>query len=161
MPNFNLPNPIYTSPQSDAHLRNILSKLQQIANSTNDDVDAIESLVQPEATFSVATTAGQLLYASGSGSVGLALATTFARSLVIGMAVADVAMGEVGKYQPIGVVDASALTLTPGTQYFLSTSVAGGMTTTAPSSAGQYIVSLGAPTETGKFFLCPAPPILI
>ena len=154
-------DPIYTSPQSPAHLRNVLARLQQIIEGINDGSIGSGGTSSVTAAFTSAATAGDAVYADGDGSVDLAIATSYDSSLVVGFAAETVSMGASGTYIPIGVVDLSGLTLTPGTQYFLSPSVAGGITATAPSVAGQYIVPLGVATESGQFSFSPFPPVLI
>lgn len=105
---------------------------------------------------------GQIVYISAADTAGLAradaLGTTNAYALCRSTSVAAAASGT---YQSDGILIATTAQwdvvtggsggLTPGASYFLSAATAGGMTTTPPSTAGQFIVFLGIAKSTTEF----------
>jgi hypothetical protein len=100
-----------------------------------------------ETTFVNANTGtisiGEVVYVNSAGKVDLAIATTAATSVAIGI-VADTAILTTasGNVAMSGVVN--GLTgLTPGATYFLSDITAGLLTTTAPTTAGHFIAPIG------------------
>lgn len=98
-----------------------------------------------------AITIGQPVYVSASGSVDLARANTSTTAKVVGLVrSSSVASGASGFVQTDGVLTNSDWTsvvgeasLTTGSDYFLSPTSAGMLTSSAPSTAGQYSVYVG------------------
>jgi hypothetical protein len=64
----------------------------------------------------------------------------------VGIATQDVAAGQVGEYVSVGPVSCASWSLTPGSVYYLSPSVAGSLTTVYPDNSGEFVVILGAAT---------------
>ncbi len=100
--------------------------------------------VTSEAIFDSNTSAGEVIYVSGDGHVDLAQANSEPQTLAVGIAIADVLAGEVGEYITVGPVTVDTWTLTPGTVYYLDPDVPGGMTSTYPTTIGDFVVILGA-----------------
>lgn len=110
-----------------------------------------------------AMVAGNVVYASAAGHVGLAKADAVGTSKVTGLAVASISSGSSGAVQNGGIVslstalwDAIAGTtggLTYNTIYYLSAATAGALTSTPPSTAGQYVVPVGIAQSTTDLLL--------
>lgn len=104
---------------------------------------------------------GDALYLRASdGKVGKAIASgTLDQAYVSGFADTTKSTGEVVKVLVTGVEAISALDA--GDHYFLSASLAGGITTTPPTTAGHYVVRVGEAVSTGEFSIQLEPPILL
>jgi hypothetical protein len=94
-------------------------------------------------TAGEALAVGDAVYIStGDGKTYKSLADAAATSDVLGfcdrIAVLDDPIG----IAPVGPVTNPGWSLTPGTRYYLSPTVAGAITSTAPSTLGQYIIPL-------------------
>jgi len=102
---------------------------------------------------------GQALYARTSdGKVGLAIANdTFDKANVIGFAQTSKLAGEQVRVLIVGVLGGSGYDA--GDIYYLSASSAGSITTTPPSTAGQYVVRVGEAASTSEFIIQLEPPI--
>lgn len=102
---------------------------------------------------------GQALYARASdGKVGLAIANdTFDKANVIGFAQTSKLAGEQVRVLIVGVLAGSAYNA--GDIYYLSANSAGSITTTPPSTAGQYVVRVGEAASTSEFIIQLEPPI--
>lgn len=96
---------------------------------------------------------GEIMYISAADTVikakanasGTTDAAFFANS-------ASTAAAAVGDFQSSGVL-AGLSGLTAGATYYLSAATAGAMTTTPPSSTGQYVVRLGKALSTTEFLI--------
>ena len=85
---------------------------------------------------------GDVVYISAASTVKKAKADAAGTKDAIAIAAAAITNATSGPYQTDGIV--SGLTgLTAGAVYYLSAGTAGVMTTTAPSTVGQYVVRLG------------------
>jgi hypothetical protein len=105
---------------------------------------------------------GQVVYISGAGDVDLAQADNPATAKAFGL-VADASIASLvsGEIQLEGVLTATtgewdAVTgqtggLTAGAIYYLDPTTPGAMTTTAPTSGGEYVVELGKAVSSTKF----------
>jgi hypothetical protein len=98
---------------------------------------------------------GNPLYLTGGGLVNPAQANASGTTQVVGLSLADVAAGIGCSYITEGQVERSDWTqvagtanLSPGATYFLDPSTAGRITTTAPTTAGQYVVRIGRAVDT-------------
>lgn len=145
---------IYTSPLTPAQLRSTLAAIKKAI----EEAAGAAGLVTGQ-TFAVAASAGQLVYPSAAGTVNLADADAVTTANVIGFAPDDVSAAATGSYQTNGLLtltDWSAATgsatLTAGSRYYLS-ATAGRMTTTPPSSAGQFVVPVGTAISTLDFII--------
>lgn len=132
--------PVYTSPRSPAHLRDILSKLQQNVNNISGTITDV--FFFPIVSAAAPFTAGDAVY-SNSGVITKAQANANNPSKVFGFVSQDIGTGDDGTVQDSGYVTRPAWGLTPGALYYLSPSVAGAITPTAPTTAGQYVVEVG------------------
>jgi hypothetical protein len=103
---------------------------------------------------------GELFYIFGSDSVKKAKADAAATAEAVAMATAAIAAGATGIFQFDGVVTGLS-GLTPGATYYLSAATAGAMTTTAPSTVGQYVTRLGKAISATEFMLKPERFILL
>lgn len=107
---------------------------------------------------------GTAVYISASDTVNKARANAVGTVGVIGLvADASIASGSAGGVQVGGILAATtgewdAVTggsggLTPGAIYYLSAATAGMITSTAPSSAGEYVVQIGTATSTTEMMI--------
>ena len=123
-------------------------------NASINEVDVV-SLTNANAS---SITIGQPVYVSAAGSVNLASAAASGTCKVLGLVRdASIATASSGFIQTDGILSATtggwdAVTgdtggLTAGSIYYLST-VAGGLTTTAPSGSGNYVIKVGLALST-------------
>lgn len=102
------------------------------------------------AIFASDTLVGMAVYVAGPNSVGLAQANDPSTAKVIGLASVDVSAGSAGTLTTEGQIErdnwavvAGTSLLTPGATYYLSPTVAGGLTISAPGSDGLFVVAVG------------------
>lgn len=117
------------------------------------------------ANFQSLTLTGMALYVPSDGSVDLARADTFPN--VVGLASSDAAPG-IGEYITEGQITrsnwsavAGTATLSPGAYYYLSPSVAGQITSVAPTTPGQSVVVVGRALTQTTLDVEITPPILL
>ena len=104
---------------------------------------------------------GKAVYISASNSCALAMANASATKQVLGLVKdASIAANAVGNIQTDGVITGTTAQwdaaiggsnsggLTSGAVYYLSATVAGGITSTPPSTTGQYLVPIGVALST-------------
>lgn len=98
---------------------------------------------------------GYPLYLTGAGHVNPAQADTVSTSQVVGISISDVSATETCKYLTEGRVArtdwtevAGTTLLSAGATYFLDPSIAGHITTTAPTTVGQSVVRVGRAINT-------------
>lgn len=106
---------------------------------------------------------GNVVYTDGAGSVDLARANASGTTRACGLAAETISGAASGVIQTNGVLalttgEWDAITggsggLTPGADYFLSAATAGLLTTTAPTTAGQYNVPIGTALSTTEFLI--------
>jgi hypothetical protein len=114
-----------------------------------------------DATTFEAVSDGDALYMRTSdGQVGLAQADgTQDEAIVVGFADDDAASGATVKVLVAGLLS-DQTGINPGDVYFLSTT-AGEISTTAPSTAGQFVTRVGEGATTTEFSIQLEPPILL
>ncbi len=110
-----------------------------------------------------AMVAGNAVYASAAGHIGLAKSDALATSKTTGLSAATIGSGASGPAQNNGIAsfataiwDAIAGTtggLTAGTIYYLSDATAGQITPTAPSTVGHFVVPVGIAQSTTDLLL--------
>ena len=107
----------------------------------------LKTLTNEDVTNSLAI--GDAVYISSADKVKPAQADADSTSKVIGLAREAIASGgsASGSIQTDGVI-AGLTGLVAGADYYLSTSVIGGITNTAPTTAGQYVVKIGRALST-------------
>ena len=111
-------------------------------------------------TFEDVADGDALYFRASDGKAGKALANgTLDEATVIGFADTAASSGDTVKCLVAGVLDYPS-TIDPGDVYFLDTT-AGAINTTAPSSAGQYVVRVGEGATTSDFSIQIEPPILL
>jgi hypothetical protein len=103
---------------------------------------------------------GDVVYISAADTVKKAQANAAGTKEAIAFATGTVANGAVGGYQSAGLL-AGLTGLTAGTIYYLDSASPGGKVTTAPSTAGQYVVRLGIAVSTTEFLIDIRRPILL
>jgi len=130
----------------------------------------VVTMTNGEATAAVI---GAPVYVSSADTFMRAQANASASSKAWGMVYdsPNIANGASGSVATDGIVTATttqwdAVTgqsggLTPGSDYFLSAATEGQMTTTPPSTVGQYVVKLGKALSSTKFDLSVDSPILL
>lgn len=115
---------------------------------------------------------GAPVYISGAGAVDKAKADASGTSDPIGLVAAtSISAAATGTIALDGVLTATTVQwdavtgqsggLTSGAVYYLDPSTAGKMTTTAPSTVGQYVVRLGKALSTVDFMIDIEEPILL
>lgn len=112
---------------------------------------------------------GTPVYCSAAGSMNLAKADNAVTAECIGLVPVAVLTGQLGLVQEVDSITLTtgqwdAVTgdsggLTPGARYFLSAATAGRLTTVAPSTAGQFSISLCTALTTTLMRLRVQPPI--
>ena len=114
-----------------------------------------------DATTLEAVSEGDALYIRhADGLVGKAIASgTLDQSFVVGFAETTKATGQVVRVLVTGLVAKTGLSA--GDQYFLSAASAGNITATPPSTAGQYVVSVGEAASPSELVIQLEPPILL
>ena len=114
-----------------------------------------------DATTLEAVSAGDALYIRhADGLVGKAIASgTLDQSFVVGFADTTKGVGEVVKVLTTGLIAKAGLSA--GDQYFLSAASAGAISATPPSTAGQYVVSVGEAASSSQLVIQLEPPILL
>jgi hypothetical protein len=106
------------------------------------------------------TAIGDIMYIFGADAVKKAKADAIGTTKGICVALAVIASASTGVFQFNGIV--TGLTgLTAGTTYYLSAATAGLMTSTPPSTLGQYVVRLGIAVSTTELDLRPEREILL
>jgi hypothetical protein len=103
---------------------------------------------------------GEVVYLAGDGTARRARADAAATTGALALAAGPVAAGAVGPYQASGPLPGLA-GLTVGATYWLDPAIAGAMTTTAPTAAGQHVVELGVAVGPTEFQIRVRPPILL
>lgn len=143
----------YTRPKTPGHLQDVIDKLRRNLDVLGAFTDSLAEAIFRVGTASTTVTAFQVVRVSSADNVTPALATSQAGSDVVGMAITSGAVGVDVTYQVTGVVTYTPGGLTAGSVYYLSPSVAGAITATAPTTAGQYVVVIGKATAADKLVL--------
>jgi hypothetical protein len=115
---------------------------------------------------------GTPVYVKSNGNVDKGRANASGTVQLLGLVKdASIAAAATGIIQTDGVLTATtgqwdAVTggsggLTPGTVYYLDAATAGLLTTTAPTTVGQYVVRVGLATSTTEMDISIDPPILL
>lgn len=112
---------------------------------------------------------GQPVYVSSAGSVDLAQADAAGTKSVVGFVYdTSIATATTGSIQTDGVIEvadwtsiAGSATLTAGSKYYLSDSSPGEITSTAPTTSGNYVVPIGTALSTTELEITIEPTILL
>lgn len=103
-------------------------------------------------------TQGDALYARASdGEVGRAIATSFDTANVVGFAQTSKLAGQLVRVLIVGTLATSGLA--PGEIYYLSAASPGAITTTPPSTPGNFVTRLGEAASSVEFIVQLEPPI--
>lgn len=160
----------YTDPKTPAHVRKVLNDIKALAGQfadqgeidnlqeqINDILELIENITAGTVTAvtGVAVTAGQVAYIDGAGLIQLAQANSLATSTVAGIVLESEGAGEDAQLVVSGVAEIAGATLTPGVIYYLSPTVAGELTDTAPTSYGDSVIIVGVATDATHIALIP------
>ena len=152
---------IYTSPKTPGHVLDTLWKLSANVEALATFVDGVEANIIVEGVAASNLTAGDIVYVSASNTFTLAQANGAAASEAVGIVTATVLSGATVSVQLAGEVQVTGWGLTAGSWYYLSATVAGGKTVTAPSTVGQYVVRIGRAITSERLALCIDPGILL
>jgi hypothetical protein len=146
--------PIYTSPRDEAHLRNVLASIRHNFECLDTFVEGLEADIFDIGTASGGTvTTREVVYVPSPGTYAPALATTATLSNAVGIAITTAASGAPVTVQITGVVESPGWGLTAPGIYYLSTTTPGGITLTAPTTVGQYVVQIGKALSADKLAL--------
>lgn len=152
--------PIITSPRTESQLRSALARIERaiadIVSSGTGGAGTSQTLVTDSATVA----ALDVVYASSSGGVSPARADSGTTARVAGIALATTTVGNPIVVQVDGVVS-GFVGLTFNTIYYLSPTIAGAITATAPSTVGQYVQPVGYALSSSKLLLISYPRILL
>lgn len=103
---------------------------------------------------------GQAIFTMANGHIALAKADSINTAKVIGLASEDIDLTAIGPYIKIGSIEMDnwndvigASELVPGSSYYLDVSVAGRLTSTAPTTAGQVVCPIGQAISTTTLIL--------
>ena len=91
---------------------------------------------------------GDVLYVQSDSEAYKAKADADATSLVVGLCDRDASENGAIGIIPVGSLDITGWGLTAGDSYYLSSSTAGEVTNTAPTTSGEYVVPLGIALST-------------
>jgi hypothetical protein len=146
---------IYPDPKTPSQLRAALGAAQTQADAAADGISDLDSQVGPvTATFTSTGALGQPVYVTAADTVDLADADAAATSQVVGLVSTAASAGNSGEYISGGRITQADWTtatggalLTPGSVYCLSATT-GRLTTTPPSSIGQFVVRCGRALNT-------------
>lgn len=148
----------YTDPKDRQQLRQALLACRRLA----------EGIPAITVTFNAATSKGQPVYLNSSGVAILGRANAASTSLIAGLAGEDVGASGSGELLASGLITLADWTSIAGTtslaeesEYFLSPSTAGIITTTKPTTVGQVVASLGRPVNSTTLNILLAQPILL
>jgi len=103
---------------------------------------------------------GDVVYLNTADNVKKAKADAAGTKEAIALATATIVNATTGVYKTSGTL-AGLSGLTAGAVYYLSQTTAGVMTTTAPSTIGQYVVRLGVAISTTEFLIRIERPVLL
>lgn len=103
---------------------------------------------------------GDVVYISGNDAAKKAQANAIGTKDAIAFAMGAIGAGAAGSYQTDGIL-AGLAGLVANTIYYLSAATAGGMTSVAPTAAGQYVVRLGKAISTTELEINIERPILL
>jgi len=152
-----IPQPITTSPKTEAHLRATLHRLRQrtVTNVNPSGADTWTGLAGENLV------AKNVVYASATGTALKALADAVATSYVIGISTATTLSGVASAIQVYGIVDITGWGLTPGAIQYLSPTTAGLLTETPTTTAGEVVVEVGRALTATKLLLLPESIVLL
>ena len=148
-------------------------QIQQLQS--GDTLDAVSSevdVVSRTNNNAGSITIGQAVYPDGDGSVDLAQADASGTVEVLGLVAAtSIAAASSGSIQTDGilvattgqwdVVTGGSGGLVAGTVYYLDPSTAGNITSTAPTTSGQYVIRIGVALSDTELEISIRPPILL
>lgn len=152
---------IYNSPKTPGHVLETLWKLSQNLDTLGTFINGVEADIIVEGAAASDLTAGDIVYVSASNTFTRAQANGAAASEAIGIVTASVLSGATVRVQVAGEVQITGWGLTAGSWYYLSATVAGGKTTTAPSTVGQYVVPIGRAITSERLAILITPGILL
>jgi hypothetical protein len=104
---------------------------------------------------------GEAVYADGAGTFDLAQADAAATVPAIGIVTVAAALGGTATIQTEGIVTCSTWTLTTDSIYYLDPAVAGGITSTCPTTLTQYVLPVGVAISATQLKLLLTPLILL
>ena len=148
-------------------------QIQQLQSGDSLDASVSEvDIVSRSNSNAGAITIGQAVYPDGNGSVDLGQANASGTVEVLGLvASTSIASAASGSIQTDGILTATtgqwdAVTggtggLVAGTVYYLDPSTAGHITSTAPTTASQYVVRIGVALSTTELEISVRSPILL
>lgn len=146
-------------------------QIEQLQSS--DTLDAVVSevdIVSKENDNAGAVVIGMAVYPKTNGKIDKARANAQGTVQVVGLVKdASISAAATGSIQTSGVLTATtgqwdAVTgqsggLTAGSVYFLDPTTAGNLTTTAPTTIGQYVVRVGLALTSTEMDIDPQPPV--
>lgn len=117
-----------------------------------DTLDTAADVVVLTNSDAAAAAIGEIFYIFGSNSVKKARADAAATAQAAVFAAAVITAGATGAFQSDGII-AGLSGLTPGAVYYVSAVTAGAITTTPPSTVGQFVVRLGHALSATEFLI--------
>lgn len=145
---------LITNPKPDLSCRAVLEIPPWHEQITIQAWQRLTAEALPTAITNDAVIVGQPLRMAPTGRLNLAIATSQAGARVVGLVAQDAAAGSTTTYRTEGAIERSDWTpitgtaeLVPGAAYFLAGS-SGRLSTTAPTSSGQWITEVGKALST-------------
>ena len=146
---------------------------QLAAGDTLDAVVTAKEVVTVESASGVTLNAGDVVYIDSNGKLNLASGGATASKYPIGFVrgqtdgtTSNIAAGSQVEVQTDGIFELSnwsnvlgSATLSPGTKYYLSSTAAGNITATAPTSSNHFIVPVGRAINNTNMYIEVGEPI--
>ena len=149
---------VTTSPHSPSHLRVVIDRLRRT-------LTAVGGVAEPGSTLDGTATGavalGEVVYADGAGTFDLAQANAAATTQGIGVVTVAAGIGGTATIQTEGTVTCATWSLTPGIIYYLSPTVAGAITATAPTTVTQFVLPIGVAVSATQLKLLLTPLVLL
>ena len=153
--------PISALPKTPAQLRSTLDRLERNQSTTGGGTSQIiYDSIFDEATADQTLSVADIVFKAATGDIDLAKANATSTHVAIGVVTVAAALGETAEFQTHGIVGGfSGLTI--GAVYYLSAATAGEITSTAPSTGGQYVVILGKAVSATELLFLPSTVVLL
>ena len=155
---------INTNPGTPAQLRATLAKLAKNLAEDASDIDEIEQnllpllrLVKRYSVADEAMTAGDVVYVTSEGHIGLADASDAAKYEPAGIILQDCVAGQTVLWSAGGVVKIEDWGLTPDRLYFLDASTPGGLVLTPVDAEDNAAIIVGKALSAEELLVAPGP----
>jgi hypothetical protein len=139
----------------------VIDRLRKNLDALNVVGSATGTKLEYEGTADNNLALGELVYASGAGTLDLAVASAVSTGQAIGVVTEAATAGNTAKVQTSGIVEYSGWSLTPNVMYYLDPSTGGAMTTTQPSTPTEVVLFVGTAYSATQLRLLLSPMVLL